>query len=120
MPFSKQVEDIIADFRSLPRTVTESSRYVPVRLDSVLDVLKEKYNLEKPSAELSIVSHWSELFGNLSGRCRPLSIKGGNTLIISVANQTLRAELQFRKHTILKKIQQLPYCGIIGELVIRA
>ena len=97
MNFSKQVEDIIADFRGLPRTATASSKQAPVPLDSVLELLKEKYKLEKPSAERSIVEHWHEIFGTSAGRCHPLSIKDERILVISVTNQTLRSELQFQE-----------------------
>lgn len=120
MNFSKKVEDIIADFRELPRTVTESSKQAPVPLDTVLEQIKEKYNLERPSPERTIVENWNEIFGNLAGRCNPLSLKDGKTLVISVTNQTLRSELQFRKRALLKKIQALPFCEAISEILIRA
>ena len=120
MNFSKHTEDIIADFRSLPRTATESSKRAPVQLENVLEVIKERYNLEKQSAERTIVEHWNEIFGTLAGRCNPLSLKNGKTLVISVTSQTLRSELQFRKRDILRKIQILPNCQDISELIIRA
>ncbi len=120
MSFSKQVEDVIADFRELPRTVTESSKRSPVLLDTILDHLKEKYSLEKPSPERALVENWNEIFGTLSGRCNPVSIKDGKTLVIAVTNQTLRSELQFRKPALLKKIQTLQHCEAISEIIVRA
>ena len=120
MNFSKSVEDIIADFRGLPRTTTKSLKQAPVPLDTVLEMVKEKYNLERPSPERTIVENWNEIFGNLAGRCNPLSMKDGKTLVISVTNQTLRSELQFRKKPLLKKIQMLPHCENITEIIIRA
>jgi hypothetical protein len=119
MNFSKNTEDIIADFRGLPRTATYSSKRPPVQLDNILVILKEKYKLEQPSAERTLVEHWGEIFGNLAGRCNPVRIKDGRTLIVSVTNQTLRSELQFRKRAVLKKIQALPNCGSVREIVIR-
>lgn len=119
MHFSKNTEDLIADFRGLPRTVTGSSRRPPVPLENLLVVLKEKYKLEQPSPERVLVEHWVEIFGKLAGRCNPLRIKDEHILIISVTNQTLRSELQFRKRGILRKIQQLDHCAGIDELVIR-
>jgi hypothetical protein len=119
MNFSKNTEDIIADFRGLPRTATFSSKRPPVPLDNILVLLKEKYQLEQPSAERTMVEHWGEIFGSLAGRCNPVRIKDSRTLVISVTNQTLRSELQFRKRTILKTIQALPHCKGVRELVIR-
>ncbi len=121
MQFSKSTEDIIADFRGLPRTVSYSSRKDPTPLDNLLVVLKEQYKLEQPSPERSLVENWMQVFGpSLAGRCNPVRIKDGCTLIVSVTNQTLRSELQFQKRTILKRIQQLEYCSNIKELLIRS
>jgi hypothetical protein len=120
MNFSKQVEDIIADFRGLPRTTTGSMKQAPVSLDTILEGVKEKYDLERPSPERVIIENWNNIFGKLAGRCNPLSLKNGRTLTVSVMNQTLRSELQFRKQTLLRTIQSLPHCENITEIIIRA
>ena len=121
MKFSKSTEDIIADFRGLPRSVTASSRKQPTALDNLLVVLKEQYKLDTPSPERSLVESWEAVFGSsLAGRCNPVRIKDNRTLVISVTNQTLRSELQFQKRAILKRIQKLEHCGQINELVIRS
>lgn len=121
MKFSKNIEDVIADFRGLPRTVSASSRRDPYALDSLLTVLQEKYKLEQPSPERALVENWERIFGSsLAERCHPVRIKDNSTLVISVTNQTLRAELQFQKRTILKRIQSLEYCKEIKDLVIRS
>jgi hypothetical protein len=120
MKFSKNIEDIIADFRGLPRSVTASSRREPVQLDNLMVVLQEKYKLEQPSPERVLVENWEAVFGNLAGRCHPVRIKDEHTLIVSVTNQTLRSELQFRKKAVLKKIQTFEHCGGITDIVIRS
>ena len=121
MKFSKKIEDVIADFRGLPHTVTSSSRRQPTPLDNLLVMLQEKYNLEKPSPERSLVENWEVIFGpSLCERCHPIRIKDGRTLIISVTNQTLRSELQFMKRAILKRIQSLEYCADIKDIVVRS
>lgn len=120
MKFSKNIEDVIADFRGLPHTVTASSRREPTPLDSLLVVLQEKYKLEKPSPERTLVENWEAIFGpSLCERCHPVRIKDENTLIVSVTNQTLRSELQFMKRAILKKIQALEHCAGIKDIVMR-
>lgn len=121
MRFKKSTEDAIADFRGLPRSVTYASTRDPTPLDSLLVVLKEQYKLEQPSPERSLVENWTKVFGSsLAGRCNPVRIKDGRTLIVGVSNQTLRSELQFQKRAILKRIQQLDYCKEIKDLVIRS
>jgi predicted nucleic acid-binding Zn ribbon protein len=119
--FSKNTEDIIADFRGLPHTISASSRREPAPLDSILAILQEKYKLEKPSPERTLVENWEKIFGpSLCERCHPVRIKDEHTLIISVTNQTLRSELQFMKRSVLKKIQKLENCSDIKDLVIRS
>ncbi|MGB0408946.1 MAG: DUF721 domain-containing protein [Opitutales bacterium] len=120
MKFSKSIEDVIADFRGLPRTVSASSRKDPLALDNLLVLLQEQYKLEAPSPERSLVENWGEVFGSLAGRCNPVRIKDSRTLVISVTNQTLRSELQFQKRSILQRIQKLDHCEEIRELVIRS
>lgn len=119
MPLSKKTEDLIADFRGLPRTVSASARRAPTLLGNLLVVLKEQYKLEAPSPERSLVENWEHIFGKLAGRCHPIRIKDDHILIISVTNQTLRSELQFLKKSILKKVRLLEHCGAINDLVIR-
>lgn len=121
MKFSKSTEDIIADFRGLPRSVSSSSRKPPTSIENLLVVLKEQYKLETPSPERSLVENWEHVFGpGLAGRCNPVRIKDSGTLIISVTNQTLRSELQFQKRVILQRIQKLEHCDRIRELRIRS
>lgn len=121
MKFKKSTEDIIADFRGLPRTVSASSRKDPTPLDNLLVILQEQYKLEKPTPERTLVENWEKVFGpKLAGRCNPVRIKDEHTLIVSVTNQTLRSELQFQKRAVLKKIQTLENCGDIKDIVIRS
>ncbi|MEN8661004.1 MAG: DUF721 domain-containing protein [Lentimonas sp.] len=121
MKFAKSTEDIIADFRGLPRSVSASARKDPTPLDNLLVVLQEQYKLEQPSPERTLVENWEAVFGpKLSGRCNPVRIKDGHTLIVSVTNQTLRSELQFQKRAILKKIHTLENCRDIKDIVMRS
>ena len=92
---------------------------MPVSLNSLLAVFKERYKIEAPCPERSLVENWDQLFGKLAGRCNPVRIKDEHTLIISVTNPTLRSELNFKKTHILKQIATLPHCEAIQELVIR-
>ncbi|MGJ8649617.1 MAG: DUF721 domain-containing protein [Opitutaceae bacterium] len=121
MKFSKSTEDMIADFRGLPHTVTASSRKDPATLDSLLVLLQEQYKLEKPTPERTLVENWEKVFGpKLAARCHPVRIKDEHTLIVSVTNQTLRSELQFQKRAVLKRIHGLENCGDIKDIVIRS
>ena len=120
MKFSKRAEDLIADFRGLPRVVTGSSRREPAPLEGLLARLQEEYKLDQLSPERNLVENWERVFGpGLAARCHPVRIKDDRALVISVTNQTLRSELQFRKRAILQRIRKLERCEGIRELVIR-
>jgi len=121
MKFSRSVEDLIADFRGLPRDeLAAAKRRPPVALENLLVVIEEQYKLEQPSPERSLVENWGAVFGpSLAGRCNPVRIKG-DTLVVSVTNPTLRSELKFQSRTILRRIQQLEHCDHIKAIVTRA
>ena len=120
MRFSKPVEDVIADFRGLPRDgASASARQPPIPLENLIVVLEERYKLEQPSPERTLVENWENVFGpSLAGRCNPVRIQG-NTLIVSVTNPTLRSEVKFRQRQLIKKIQQLDHCAHISTIVAR-
>lgn len=121
MNFSKTTEDLIADFRGLPRAATASSKREPVPLGDALDHVSKQYGLNQPSAERVLVENWQAIFGpNLASRCNPVRIRNETTLIVSVTNQTLRSELRFRKRHILQKIRQFEHCRNITDLVVQS
>jgi len=66
------------------------------------------------------VESWETVFGSFSERCYPIKLTDSGTLIVSVTNSTLRAEIIFKKNEILQRIKQLKYCEEIQDLVIRA
>lgn len=120
MRFSKETEDLIADFRGLPREVSHASKREPAQLHSVLDYLNERYQLEQPTPERVLVENWTHIFGEkLAERCAPVRIRDERTLVVTVSNQTLRSELQFRKRAILAKIRKLDRCGHIRDIALR-
>ena len=120
MPFFKYREDLVSDFLGLPRSQNQGFKRAPATIHSLMVLLRERYNLEHPSPERSLVDNWETIFGKFAGRCNPLRIKDESILIISVTNQTLRAELRFQKNSLLKKIQKLEHCEGIKDLVIRS
>jgi hypothetical protein len=80
----------------------------------------ERYDLERPKPEQVLVESWDSVFGSFSERCYPVKLTDAGTLIVSVTNSTLRAEIIFKKNEFLQRIQALKYCEVIKDLVIRA
>lgn len=117
MPLNKQTEDLIANFRGLPSTVTASSLRPPLELHTLVEQLETQYQFERVSPERILVENWANIFGSkLAQRCHPVRIVEGHILVLSVQNQTLRSELNFMKRSLLKRIQALEHCDGIKDI----
>lgn len=118
--FSKKQEAIIANFLGVPNRDCNFSQKEPMRIEDLVVHFVERYDLERPKPEQILVESWETVFGSFSERCYPIKLTDSGTLIVSVTNSTLRAEIIFKKNEILQKIKQLKYCEEIQDLVIRA
>lgn len=117
MPFNKQTEDLIANFRGLPSTVSSSSLRPPLELHTLVEQLETRYQFERVSPERVLVENWTRIFGSkLAQRCHPVRIVDERVLVLSVQNQTLRSELNFMKRSLLKRIQALEHCDRIQDI----
>lgn len=118
--FSKKQEAIIANFLGVPNRDCNFSQKEPMRIEDLVVHFVERYDLERPKPEQILVESWDTVFGSFSERCYPVKLTDSGTLIVSVTNSTLRAEIIFKKNEILQRIKQLKYCEEIQDLVIRA
>lgn len=118
--FSKKQEAIIANFLGVPNRDCNFSQKEPMRIEDLVVHFVERYDLERPKPEQILVESWDTVFGSFSERCYPIKLTDSGTLIVSVTNSTLRAEIIFKKNEILQRIKQLKYCEEIQDLVIRA
>ncbi len=118
--FSKKQEAIIANFLGVPNRDCNFSQKEPMRIEDLVVHFVERYDLERPKPEQILVESWDTVFGSFSERCYPVKLTDSGTLIVSVTNSTLRAEIIFKKNVILQRIKQLKYCEEIQDLVIRA
>lgn len=118
--FSKKQEAIIANFLGVPNRDCNFSQKEPMRIEDLVVHFVERYDLERPKPEQILVESWETVFGSFSERCYPIKLTDSGTLIVSVTNSTLRAEIIFKKNEILQRIKQLKYCEEIQDLVIRA
>lgn len=117
MKFSRKVENLIANLRSMPKDENRSVLKEPFKADTLMEVIQERYNLGKPKPEKVIMENWKHIMGpeNAHRTC-PTKIIGKRRLLVAVANATLRQELSFHRHMILNRIRRLPGCEGIKEL----
>lgn len=118
--FSKKQEAIIANFLGVPNRDCNFSQKEPMSIEDLVVHFVERYDLERPKPEQVLVESWDSVFGSFSERCYPVKLTDAGTLIVSVTNSTLRAEIIFKKNEFLQRIQALEYCEVIKDLVIRA
>ena len=116
--FNHRASNLIANLRGVP----ESNKYQLLRktksIKYSIDNILKKYNIGSQSVEDTLMSQWRSIVGEQTAhRCRPHKILPDNRLIIITSNAILRQELEFKKCTILKKIQSLPDCKHIKGIV---
>lgn len=118
MPFSRDVENLIANLRGVPENHSVSiTRSSLLPIDSLMQVLIEKHQLTEEGLEQRIMEAWPELVGKRSAnRCRPVRLDEAGRLIVKVDNPTVRNEMRFDQRNILKRIHALPGGPAINAL----
>ena len=118
--FSRNVENLIADFRGLPPDLSRSRLRATRGLGDVVEQILHKYRIGMSTPEDAIRQAWNEIVGEGNATfCHPLRIDRERTLVIGVSNPVVRQELLFHKATILQRIRTIPAAHHIADVVIR-
>ncbi len=121
MKFPRYVENLIANFRSLPENFDKSTDRPAFKMDSLVKTLIEEYKIGELRLEENLITHWRNIMGGAhADRCRPQRLDKENRLIIAVSNPILRQELTFRKNDILKRIRKIDGCENINGIIFKA
>jgi hypothetical protein len=119
MEFSRKVQNLIADFRGLPRDNSPSllrNEWPVERLFQ--DILKKYVTKSDATIGAEIFENWSRIVGNMFCElCTPHRITATNALIIGVQSSVVRQELFFRREEILRNICQFCPRSGIGSIV---
>ncbi len=98
MHFSREVNNLIANLRRVPEDRGRSIPRAVKPIDSVVEVILERYKIGKPTAEEIIVKHWKEIVGEQTAhRARPMKIVNGKQLVIYASNSVIKQELLFQE-----------------------
>ncbi|UPA28579.1 MAG: DUF721 domain-containing protein [Verrucomicrobiota bacterium] len=119
--FSKKIQNLIADFRGLPRDTSIAVEREEVPIETIAKRLIEKY-IQTPEARThsTIVDQWPLIVGEpLQKFSKPERVNAQGILFVNVNNSTIRQELTFRQKEILKKIQQLCPQSRIQKIVFK-
>lgn len=121
MPFPRHVENLIASFRGFPPNKSKSRPRETAPIGELVSGILEKYRIGLPSREETIMQNWETIVGaaNVSF-VHLLKIENDRRVLVAVTNPIVRQELFFHRKLILQRIQALPGCGEIRDLVLRA
>ena len=121
--FSRDVENLIANLRGVPENRSRARLRPAKSIDELLDrpILHGRRS-QHPHKETVIMNHWAEVIGDtqLCHRCRPVRITLDAKLVVAVADPVLRQELQFRRKSMLARLQRLEGCQTLKAVVLMA
>jgi hypothetical protein len=117
--FSKRVQNLIADFRGLPRDDSSSVLKEELAAGQLFqNILKKYVNKSDVTMGTEIFENWPQIVGDiLSILCTPHRITAAGALVIKVQNSVVRQELYCRKEEILQRIRQTCPRSGISEIV---
>ena len=106
MSFPRRVDNLIADFRGLPRDYSTSLLKEELPIGKLLQGILKKYATTDTKSNAEIFEYWPLIIGDLfAGITSPRRVTPDGTLIIRVQNSVVRQELFFQKNEILERIQ---------------
>ena len=121
MAFSREVENMIADLRGLPRDRSRSKLRETTSMSGLVADVMEKYRVGMPSQEDTIMENWVTVVGSAAAHyAHLLRIEDERRVFVAVTNQIVRQELFFHRKLILQRLQALPGCKGLRELILRA
>jgi predicted nucleic acid-binding Zn ribbon protein len=113
--FSRRVQNLIANFRGLPRDDSSSILKEEQSIEQLIQDILRKY-VYKSDVEIGVKirENWPQIVGNmLCKSCTPHKIGEKGNLIIKVQSGVVRNELFLQKEEILQRIREIcPRSGI--------
>ena len=119
--FSKIAVELVGDLRGIASDEPKRSRKRPTQpLAAVLEQLLQKHQIGRSSPEQTIRDRWVELVGAANAAySHPARIER-NLLVVLAAHSVVRNELFLHRLQIAERVRQLPGCGHVKALNLRA
>jgi hypothetical protein len=119
--FSRIAEELVADLRGVGEAEPARSRKRPTRpLAELIEELLQLNQIGRSSPEQTIREKWVELVGSANATySHPARIER-NRLVVLAAHAVVRNELFHHREEIVTRIRQLPGCGDVKSLNLRA
>jgi len=112
---------MIADLRGVPPDHSRSRLRATRPVGDLADQLLHKHRIGMQSPEDAIRDAWVEIVGTPNAEyCHPLRIDRERVLLVGVSNPIIRQELLFHKAVVLQRVQAIPACAHITDVMFRA
>lgn len=119
--FSKIAEELVGDLRGVPSDEPARSVRRPTQpLATVLEELLQKHQIGRESPEQTIRDNWVTLVGATNAMySHPARIERSRLTVLA-AHAVVRNELFHHRAEIVRRIRELPGCGEVKSLNLRA
>ena len=116
--FSRVAEDLIASLRRIPSEDPSGIRRHPSReFVELVDSLRAKHGIGRPTAEQAIRERWPEIVGPANASySNAVRIDERGRLVIHATHAVVRNELFLNRAEIIERIRRVPGCGSIKQL----
>ena len=119
--FNRKTNNLIASFRGLPPDQSRAWNKKETDLETVMDKLVQRFKIESTRPEETIAHEWISIVGESNAKhANPWRLDRGRTLYVHVNNPVVKQEMQFGKKTLLNRLNKLPGCSDIREIIFRA
>ena len=116
--FSRTAEDLIASLRRVPSEDPRGMRRRPAHeLVELIDSLRAKHGIGRPTTEQAIRDQWSEVVGPANASySHAVRIDERGRLVVHASHAVVRNELFLNRAEIIERIRRIPGCATIKQL----
>jgi hypothetical protein len=116
--FSRAAEDLIASLRRIPSEDPRGIRRRPAKdLVELIDTLRAKHGIGRPTTEQAIRDQWSEVVGPANASySHAVRIDERGRLVVHATHAVVRNELFMNRAEIIERIRRIPGCATIKQL----
>jgi Dna[CI] antecedent, DciA len=116
--FSRAAEDLIASLRRVP---SEDPRGIRRRashdLAELIDVLRAKHGIGRPTTEQAIRDQWPQVVGPANASySHAVRIDERGRLVVHATHAVVRNELFLNRAEIIERIRRIPGCASVRQL----
>lgn len=111
-------EDLIASLRKVPSEDPRGLKRRPAQdLVALIDSLRTKYGIGRPTTEQAIRDNWPEVVGPANASySHAVRVDERGRLVVHATHAVVRNELFLNRAEIIERIRRIPGCSSIKQL----